>query len=112
MTQMRRILTHLFSLLFILAVTFQAMTAQGDSQTQSKPNAAQSSGLFRLAMLPNDKMNPLFEATVQAVEEAIINALVAAETMVGRDDHKVVALPQDGVREVLKKYNRPTWPRK
>ncbi|MGH9752127.1 MAG: P1 family peptidase, partial [Blastocatellia bacterium] len=44
----------------------------------------------------------LFEATVQAVEEAIINALVAAETMVGRDDHKVVALPHDRVREVLK----------
>jgi L-aminopeptidase/D-esterase-like protein len=57
-------------------------------------------------MLPNDRMNPLFEATVQAVEEAIINALVAAETMIGRDDHKVIALPHDGLRDILKKYNR------
>jgi L-aminopeptidase/D-esterase-like protein len=72
----------------------------------ANPNAAQSSGTSQLAMLPNDRMNPLFEATVQAVEEAIINAMVAAETMVGRDDHKVVALPHDRVREILKKYNR------
>jgi L-aminopeptidase/D-esterase-like protein len=72
----------------------------------ANPNAAQSSGTAQLAMLPNDRMNPLFEATVQAVEEAIINAMVAAETMVGRDGHKVVALPHDRVREVLKKYNR------
>ena len=72
----------------------------------ANPNAAQSSGLAQLAMLPNDRMNPLFEATVQAVEEAIINALVAAETMIGRDDHKVIALPHDGLRDILKKYNR------
>jgi L-aminopeptidase/D-esterase-like protein len=51
-------------------------------------------------------MNPLFEATVQATEEAIVNALVAAETMTGRDGHKVIALPHDRLREVLKKYNR------
>jgi L-aminopeptidase/D-esterase-like protein len=72
----------------------------------ANPNAAQSSGLAQLAMLPNERMNPLFEATIQAVEESIINALVAAETMMGRDDHKVVALPHDGLREVLRKYNR------
>jgi len=72
----------------------------------ANPNAAQSSGLAQLAMLPNERMNPLFEATVQAVEESIINALVAAETMIGRDDHKVVALPHDGLREILRKYNR------
>ncbi|MGH6803819.1 MAG: P1 family peptidase [Methyloceanibacter sp.] len=57
-------------------------------------------------MLPNDRMNPLFEATVQATEEAIINALAAAETMTGRDGHKVIALPHDRLREVMKKYNR------
>jgi D-aminopeptidase len=72
----------------------------------ANPNAAQSSGLAQLAMLPNDRMNPLFEATIQAVEESIINALVAAETMMGRDDHKVIALPHDGMREILRKYNR------
>jgi L-aminopeptidase/D-esterase-like protein len=68
--------------------------------------AAKPSGLARLTMLPNDQMNPIFEATVQATEEAIINALVAAETMTGIDDHKVIALPHDRLRLVLKKYNR------
>lgn len=59
-----------------------------------------------LTMLPYERINPLFEATVQATEEAILNALVAAETMAGRDGHKVIALPHDRLREVLKKYNR------
>jgi L-aminopeptidase/D-esterase-like protein len=72
----------------------------------ANPNAAESQGVAQLAMLPNDRMNPLFDAVVQSVEEAIINALVAAETMTGRDDHQVVALPHDRLREVLKKYNR------
>lgn len=57
-------------------------------------------------MLQNERMNPLFEATVQATEEAIINALVAAETMTGVDDHKVIALPHDRLQQVLRKYNR------
>ncbi|MGE0131737.1 MAG: P1 family peptidase [Blastocatellales bacterium] len=78
----------------------------------ANPNAGQSTNLAQLTMLPNDRISPLFEATVQAVEEAIINALVAAETMVGRDDHKVVALPHDRLREVLKKYNRLIEPKK
>ena len=64
------------------------------------------SGLAELQMLPNRKMSMLFNATVLATEEAIINALVAAETMVGRDGHTVHALPHDGLRSVLKKYNR------
>jgi D-aminopeptidase len=64
------------------------------------------SGVAQLMMLPNDRMNALFEATVQATEEAIINALVAAETMTGIDDHKVIALPHDRLKQVLKKYNR------
>jgi D-aminopeptidase len=57
-------------------------------------------------MLPNDRMDPLFEATVQATEEAVVNALVAAKTMTGFDGHTVEALPHDKLREVLKKYNR------
>ena len=59
-----------------------------------------------LQMLPNPKMNALFESTVQATEEAIVNALVAAETMTGVDDHKVVELPHERLKEVLRKYNR------
>lgn len=57
-------------------------------------------------MLNNENLNPLFEATVQATEEAVINAMVAAETMTGYDGHTVYALPHDKLREVLKKYNR------
>ena len=59
-----------------------------------------------LRMLPNERLNPLFEATVQATEEAVINALVAAETMIGVDNHKVIALPHERLRAVLRKYNR------
>ena len=57
-------------------------------------------------MLPNAQMDALFEATVQATEEAVVNALVAAKTMTGFDGHTVEALPHDRLREVLKKYNR------
>ena len=51
-------------------------------------------------------MDPIFTAVVQATEEAIVNALVDNQSMTGRDDHKVEALPHDRVRELLKKYNR------
>jgi L-aminopeptidase/D-esterase-like protein len=57
-------------------------------------------------MLPNDRMDPLFEATVEATEEAIVNALVAAETMIGVDNHKAIAIPHDRLKEVLKQYSR------
>jgi D-aminopeptidase len=56
--------------------------------------------------VPNDRLDPLFDATVQAVEEAIVNALVDNHDMIGRDGHKVEALPHDRVRELLRKYNR------
>lgn len=55
---------------------------------------------------PNDQINPLFEGTVQAVEEAIINAMVAADTMKGVNDNTAYALPHDKVIELLKKYRR------
>lgn len=56
--------------------------------------------------IANDQINPIFEATVQAVEEAIINAMVAAETMEGINGNKAHALPHDLLQEVLRKYNR------
>jgi D-aminopeptidase len=59
-----------------------------------------------LKMLPNDKMDDLFAATVEATEEAIINAMVAAETMTGIENHKVIALPHDRLQATLRKYNR------
>lgn len=56
--------------------------------------------------IPNDRLDPILNATVQAVEEAIINSLVANQTMTGVDGRKVMALPHDRVREALKKYGR------
>ncbi len=70
------------------------------------PGAARPTGLISLTDLPNDRMNPLFSATVQAVEEAIVNAMVAARTMKGANDVVVPALPHDELRRILKKYNR------
>jgi L-aminopeptidase/D-esterase-like protein len=55
---------------------------------------------------PNDMINPLFEGTVQCVEEAIINALVAADTMEGINGNKAYALPHDKVMQLLRKYGR------
>jgi L-aminopeptidase/D-esterase-like protein len=72
----------------------------------ANPGAANSKSMRQITMLPNEQMNPLFLATVQATEEAVINAMVAAETMKGINDFEVVALPHDRLREVLKKYNR------
>ena len=72
----------------------------------ANPGAAGPKGLHQLTMLPNDSISPIFLATVQATEEAVINAMVAAETMKGINDHEVIALPHDRLCEVLKKYNR------
>jgi L-aminopeptidase/D-esterase-like protein len=72
----------------------------------ANPGAASSKGIRQIAMLPNDQINPIFLATVQATEEAVVNAMVAAETMKGINDREVIALPHDQLREVLKKYNR------
>jgi len=74
----------------------------------ANPSAGGSKGPYQITMLPNEQLDPLFLATVQATEEAVINAMVAAETMTGVDNHTVPALPHDRLREVLKKYNRLT----
>ena len=57
-------------------------------------------------MLSNARISALFSATVEATEEAIINALVGAETMTGRDGRRVEAIPHDRVRELMKKFGR------
>jgi D-aminopeptidase len=72
----------------------------------ANPGADSSKGVHQLTMLPNDSLDPVFLATVQATEEAIVNAMVAAKTMTGIDNHEVIALPHDRLRGVLKKYNR------
>jgi D-aminopeptidase len=72
----------------------------------ANPGASAEDHVVDIKMVPNEMIQPLFAATVQATEEAIINAMVAAETMTGIENHKVIALPHDRLRELLKKYNR------
>ncbi len=75
----------------------------------STANAAEASkddNTANLTMLPNERINPLFWATAQATEEAIVNAMVAADTMKGLNGNTVYALPHDRLKAVLKKYNR------
>ena len=72
----------------------------------ANPNAGEQHAVQTLEMLPSDAMTPLFDATVQATEEAVLNALVAARTMTGIDGNTAHALPHDRLREVLRKYGR------
>lgn len=72
----------------------------------ANPDAFQRDEFSEVNMLPNDLIDPLLEATVQAVEEAIINAMIAAETMEGINGNKSYALPHELLVEVLRKYNR------
>tara|TARA_R110001592_G_scaffold124156_2_gene332830 strand:+ start:1150 stop:2325 length:1176 start_codon:yes stop_codon:yes gene_type:complete len=69
-------------------------------------NAFNRDEITAIETFSNDLMTPFFDATVQAVEEAIINAMVAAETMEGINENKAYALPHDLLIETLKKYNR------
>jgi D-aminopeptidase len=72
----------------------------------ANPGAFKREGIKDLKMLPNDALDPLFAGVIQAVEESVLNALTAAQTMKGINDNIVFAMPHDRVREVLRKYNR------
>lgn len=72
----------------------------------ANPGAANREEDRNLVMIPNEQMSPLFEATAQATEESILNALIAAKDMTGKNNTKVYALPHDRLIEILKKYNR------
>ncbi|MFZ1220443.1 MAG: P1 family peptidase, partial [Chthoniobacterales bacterium] len=73
----------------------------------ANPEASNPDKLTRsVETIPNDRLDPIFDATVQATEEAVVNALIDNQSMTGRDDHRVEALSHDRVRELLKKYNR------
>ena len=72
----------------------------------ANPQAGQTTGTVSVTMLPNDEMEGIFLATVEATEEAVVNGMVGAETMTGYQGHKVIALPHDRLRQVLRKYNR------
>ena len=72
----------------------------------ANPKAFNRKNSGSVKTFPNDKISPLFEATVQVVEESIVNAMIAAETMEGINNNKAYALPHGKLMEILKKYNR------
>ena len=105
--QLKRIVTRVS--LGIGAVGGRGNNGSGDifiAFSTANPTAFQRTESANVNVLPNDLLNPLFEATVQSVEEAIINAMVAAETMEGINGNKSYALPHKKVISILKKYNR------
>jgi len=72
----------------------------------ANPGVGARTGVLQAQMLPNDQMSPLFLATVQATEEAIVNALVAAETMTGINGNTKHAIPHERLKDLMKEYNR------
>jgi D-aminopeptidase len=72
----------------------------------ANPGASDVGHVVEVRMVPNGSLDPLFAATVEATEEAIVNAMVAATDMSGINGHHVRALPHDQLRAVLAKYNR------
>ncbi len=81
-----------------LIVAFSTGTANANNPDQAAP--------CPVAALANHGIDPLFEGTAEATEEAVVNALVAARTMTGFGGARVYALPHDELRAVLKKYGR------
>ena len=72
----------------------------------ANPGAFTASGLAKVEMVSNEDISPLFDATALATEEAVVNALVASDAMTGVNNHRVIGLPHDRLREVLRRYNR------
>jgi L-aminopeptidase/D-esterase-like protein len=82
---------------------------QGDlflAFSTANAGAAKPDGTPSLVMLPNDRIDPLFQATIEATEEAVVNAMLVAQTMTGADGIRAFGLPGNRVVEVLKKYTR------
>jgi D-aminopeptidase len=84
-------------------------TSSGDifiAFSTANPNAAADTGLVQLTAIPQEAINPVFEAAIDATSEAILNAMLAAETMTGANGHRVFALPHDRLMAALRKYGR------
>jgi D-aminopeptidase len=72
----------------------------------ANPGAVKRTGVQDIKMFANDQMNGLFDAPAGATEEAIVNAMVGAQTMTGFQGHQVAGLPHDALKDALRKYNR------
>lgn len=77
----------------------------------SRQKGESGSAVNDLQVLANESMSPLFLAVVEATEEAIINSLLKASTVRGRDGHTAQAIPVEKVREICQKYNSLNWDR-
>jgi D-aminopeptidase len=89
-----------------LFLAFSTANETGVREEPARRGRRSPPSTHRIEMLPNAQMDPLFAATVDATDEAVINALVAAETMEGFDGRIVHALPQDRLSEILRRYGR------
>jgi L-aminopeptidase/D-esterase-like protein len=72
----------------------------------ANPEVSRTDGVAQLMMLPNERINSLFRAAVEATEEAIVNAMVAAETMTGINGNTAHMIPHKRLRTILRKYKR------
>ncbi|HEX8027336.1 MAG TPA: P1 family peptidase [Vicinamibacterales bacterium] len=87
----------------------RASNGSGDlflALSTANSGAAHFEGTPALTMLPNERLNPLFSATIDATEEAVVNAMLAAQTMTGADGIRAFGLPGERVVAALRKYNR------
>lgn len=87
-----------------LIVTFSTQPADVNHEDQDYPSP--------IKPLPNTRIDGIFEATTQATEEAVVNALVAAKTMTGNNGTRYFGLPHDELRAILQRYNRLEGPAK
>jgi L-aminopeptidase/D-esterase-like protein len=81
-----------------LIVSFSTSPADVNHEEQAHPDP--------LMPIANARIDAIFEATVQATEEAIVNALVAAKTMTGVNGARYFGIPHDELRAILKRYSR------
>ena len=72
--------------------------------TANRINAADK--VRNVQVLGNDAMSPLFEAVIEATEEAIYNSMLRATTVTGKEKRTIEALPIDRVKELLRKYGK------
>jgi Protein of unknown function (DUF2809)/Peptidase family S58 len=98
--------THSVGTVRDAAIQWQLKNGREFVFTYPDAGAARPDGTPPLSMLPNERIDPLFQATIDATEEAAVNAMLAAQTMTGADGIRVFGLPGDRVVDVLRKYNR------
>lgn len=90
-------------------VSFSTANPGADPAAKGRPRGAPPP-LVQVAMLPNWAMGPLFDATIQATEEAILNAMVGAKTMTGINGRTIEAIPHDRLRRIMQgKYAPAPW---